>query len=77
MKTLLVTSALIAVGAALAGCEPPPPPYLGPPNPHIAWCLAHHPGYDPRSNLFPTRWGGLRPCRGGPGFGPPPPPPPL
>ena len=68
--------ASLAIGGVLAGCDPPPPPpyYYGP-NPHVAWCLSHHPGYNPRSNLFPDSWGGLHVCRG-PRFGPPPPPPP-
>ena len=42
-------------------------------------CLAHHPGYNPNTNLFPGPYGRLHPCRfHPPGFyGPPPPPPPL
>ena len=66
--------ALIVAGGALTGCDPPPPrPWYGP-NPHVRWCLDHHPGYDPRTNLFPDAAGRPRECRG-PAFGPPRPPP--
>ena len=38
-----------------------PPPGYGPGH-HVRWCLNHHPGYNPNTNLFPDRFGALRPC---------------
>jgi hypothetical protein len=83
MRKVLVWASLTATASALCACAdyPPPPPYP-PPGLHVRWCLAHHPGYDPRSNLFPGRDGRLHPCRvppprpygPPPGYGPPPPP---
>jgi hypothetical protein len=65
-KGLIALAVLGVTGAALASCAsvgPPPPP---PPGYHVRWCLAHHPGYDPRTNLFPDRWGRPHPCRSWP-----------
>jgi hypothetical protein len=59
----LLPLALVAGGLGLAACAtyyPPPPP---PPGFHVRWCLAHHPGYDPHTNLWPDRFGRLHPCR--------------
>ena len=60
----LLAAAVLAAGAALAGCEdyPPPPPRYGPPPPpgyraHVRRCFYFHPNYDPRSNTFIGRDG--------------------
>ena len=67
------TLVLLATGCVLAACDPPPPRPV-PWAEHVRFCAYHHPGYDPRSNLFPDGYGGLHACRG-PRFLPPPPPP--
>jgi hypothetical protein len=62
MSKPLVALALLGVSGVLAACAtvgPPPPP----PGYHVRWCLAHHPGYDPRTNLFPDPWGRPHVCR--------------
>jgi hypothetical protein len=74
MKTKLLLLGTLAAAGCLSACADYPA-YYGPPPGHVRWCLRHHPGYDPNTNLFPARDGTLRPCRG-PGYGPPPPPPP-
>jgi hypothetical protein len=79
---------LAAAATGLAACAdyPPPPPYYGPPpgpGAHVRWCLSHHPGYDPRTNIFADANGNLHPCHAPwerrqpppPAYGPPPPPP--
>lgn len=74
---LLLSLAAAAAAAGLAGCADEP--YYGPPPPgHVRWCFAHHSGYDPNTNLFPTGDGRLRVCRVHPEgyYGPPPPLPP-
>lgn len=75
MRKSLALVVLLAAGA-LSACDEPPP-YYGPPGPgaHIRWCLAHHPGYNPNTNLFPDAYGRPRACVG-PRWAPAPPPPP-
>ncbi len=63
---------LLATSAALVSCDDPPPPRPVSWADHVRFCAYHHPGYDPRSNLFPDGDGGLHVCRG-PRFLPPPP----
>lgn len=83
---LQIALALCAAGTALAACADYPPPYYPPPpgpGAHVGWCLRHHPGYDPRTNIFPDPNGNPRVCvtpwerRAGPppAYLPPPPPP--
>ena len=67
MSRRLLTSIVVLSGLGLAACYEPPPPPPPPPPPgvvHVRWCLANHPGYDPRTNLFPDRFGYPRVCRG-------------
>ena len=75
-KTIFI--ALLAASSGLVGCAEEPYYYGPPPNGHVRWCLNHHPGYNPNTNLFPAADGHLYPCRGGPPppYPPPPPPPP-
>ena len=74
-KKLLLLSLLAAGG--LSACADYPA-YYGPPPGHVRWCLNHHPGYDPATNLFPGADGQPHVCRVHPArfYGPPPPPPP-
>ena len=61
----LIALALMAVGIGAAGCETGyygPPPPAGGPGHHVRWCLAHHPDYNPNTNLFHDRFGQLRSC---------------
>ena len=64
----LLLVALMAGGAALAGCEdygPPPPGYLGPPpgyRRHVRRCFRRHPDYNPRTNTFIGPDGYPHPC---------------
>jgi hypothetical protein len=62
-KALIALALLGLTGGALASCATPGPPPPPPPGYHVRWCLAHHPGYDPNTNLFPDRWGRPHPCR--------------
>ena len=61
----------LAVGGALANSPPPPAPYMAPippyaasppygSNPHVDWCLANHPGYNPYDNTYEAYYGGPR-----------------
>jgi hypothetical protein len=64
MKRTILTLALLGVAAAVTGCETGydgPPPGHGPGH-HVRWCLAHHPDYNPNTNMFHDRFGNLRPC---------------
>ena len=63
MTRAVVISLLFGLGAGLFGCAEydGPPPAYGPQH-HVRWCLNHHRGYNPNTNLFPDRFGQLRPC---------------
>ena len=81
MAKRLLLLGLLAASSGLAACAeydyPPPRPY---PGEHVRWCLNHHPGYDPATNLFPGADGQPHVCRWRPPppyYGPPPPPPPA
>jgi hypothetical protein len=60
----------LAIGGALANSAPPPPaphmmpipPYApyGSANPHVDWCLANVPGYNPYDNTYQAYYGGPR-----------------
>jgi hypothetical protein len=62
----------VLLGGALANSAPPPapapymapiPPYAAAPygsNPHVDWCLANHPGYNPYDNTYEAYYGGPR-----------------
>lgn len=63
MRTGLLVFAVGAAALTLAACADGPG-YYGPPSPlHVQRCLDRHPGYDPRTNLYPGPNGRLHVCR--------------
>ena len=75
MSRTVMILGLLAAATGLSACADGPA-YYGPPPGHVRWCLRHHPGYDPNTNLFPGPDGRPHPCRGPGAYGPPQPPPP-
>jgi hypothetical protein len=61
MKALILVGLLTATGALAACAEGPYPPHPPPPD-QVRWCLAHHPGYDPNTNMWPDRYGNWHRC---------------
>jgi hypothetical protein len=74
MTRKLLLLSVLAAGAGLAACVDNVPPPGPPPGAHIRWCLNHHPGYNPNTNLFPGADGRPHVCRFRGPYGPPPPP---
>jgi len=75
-RKLLLLSALAAASGLAACAEVPPGPPPPGPGGHVRWCLNHHPGYDPNTNMFPGADGRPHVCRFRNPYGPPPGPPP-
>lgn len=74
MRHVAVVCLLLVAACAISACaDDYPQPrriyVVGPPPPlpgwrdHVRWCLDHHPGYDPRTNLFPDAYGYTHVCR--------------